>query len=120
MIAVPHFKYYLYCILLIAVSLSAAEPDLMEFKDPASLSANTLVTMVLQENPGIAELIAAAEAAAFSVEPAGSLDDPVFSYAFAPRTFGREGQGLNQKIEISQSIPWPGTLGAREHAAAAP
>ncbi len=117
MIAVPHLKICLYFILLIAVSLSAAEPDPMEFKEPAYLSANTLVMMVLQENPGIAELIAAAEAAAFSVKPAGSLDDPVFNYAFAPRTFGREGQGLNQKIELSQSIPWPGTLAAREQAA---
>jgi outer membrane protein TolC len=35
----------------------------------------------------------------------------------APRTFGREGQGLNQKIELSQSIPWPGTLAAREQSA---
>ena len=117
MIAVAHSKVYLYCILLIAVSLSAAERDPMELKEPAHLSANTLVMMVLQENPGIAELIAAAEAAAFSVKPAGSLDDPEFNYAFAPRTFGREGQGLNQKIELSQSIPWPGTLGARERAA---
>jgi outer membrane protein TolC len=116
-VAVPHSKVYLYYILLIAVSLSAAERDPMELKEPAYLSANMLVMMVLQENPGIAELIAAAEAAAFSVDPAGSLDDPVFSYAFAPRTFGREGQGLNQKIELSQSIPWPGTLGAREQAA---
>ncbi len=115
--AVPHLKICLYCILLIAVSVSAAERDSMELKEPAYLSANMLVMMVLQENPGIAELSAAAEAAAFSVDPAGSLDDPVFSYAFAPRTFGHEGQGLNQKIELSQSIPWPGTLGAREQAA---
>ena len=63
MIAVPHLKICLYCILLIAVSLSAAEPDPMEFKESAYLSANTLVMMVLQENPGSAELIAAAEAA---------------------------------------------------------
>ncbi|MCZ6856023.1 MAG: TolC family protein, partial [Gammaproteobacteria bacterium] len=35
---------------------------------------------------------------------------------------GREGQGLNQKIEFDQKIPWPGTLAARravaEHQAA--
>ena len=117
MIAVPHLKNYLYCVLLIAASLSAAEPDPVQFNEPAYLSANTLVIMVLQENPGIAELNAAADAAAFSVEPAGSIDDPVFSYALAPRTFGSEGQGLNQKIELSQSIPWPGTLAAREQAA---
>lgn len=117
MIAVPHLRNCLYSILLIAVSLNAAEPGSTELKEHVYLSADRLVAMVLQENPGIAELSAAAEVADFRVEPAGSLDDPVFSYAFAPRTFGREGQGLNQKIELSQSIPWPGTLAAREQAA---
>ena len=116
MIAVPYLRNYLYSILLIASSLSAAETDSIVFEEH-TLTADLLVAMVMHVNPGIAELSAAAEAAAFSVEPAGSLDDPVFSYAFAPRTFGREGQGLNQKIELSQSIPWPGTLAAREQAA---
>ncbi len=117
MIAVPQLKNCLYFILLTAVSLNAAVPGSTESNEHVYLSADRLVAMVLQENPGSAELSAAAEAAAFRVEPAGSLDDPVFSYAFAPRTFGREGQGLNQKIELSQSIPWPGTLAAREQAA---
>lgn len=117
MIAVPHLKNCLYSILSIAMSLNAAEPSSTKLKEHVYLSADRLVAMVLQENPGIAELSAAAEVAAFRVEPAGSLDDPEFSYAFAPRTFGREGQGLNQKIELSQSIPWPGTLAAREQAA---
>lgn len=116
MIAVPHPKNYLYSVLLITSSLNAAESDSVVFEEH-TLTADLLVALVLRVNPGIAELSAAAEAAAFSVEPAGSVDDPVFSYAFAPRTFGREGQGLNQKIELSQSIPWPGTLAAREQAA---
>ena len=112
MIAVPHPRNYLYSILLIASAVSAAGPDSTVFNEH-TLTPDLLVALVLRVNPGIAELSAAAEAAAFSVEPAGSLDDPVFSYAFAPRTFGREGQGLNQKIELSQSIPWPGTLALR-------
>ena len=116
MIAVTHPKNCLYSILLIASSLSAAQADSIVF-EAHYLTADLLVALVTRENPGIAELSAAAEAAAFRVEPAGSLDDPVFSYAFAPRTFGREGRGLNQKIELSQSIPWPGTLAAREQAA---
>ena len=116
MIAVPHPRNYLYSILLIASTVSATESDSTLFSEH-TLTPDNLVTMVMRVNPGIAELSAAAEAAAFSVEPAGSLDDPVFSYALAPRTFGRAGQGLNQKIELSQSIPWPGTLAAREQAA---
>ena len=116
MIAVPHPKYFLYSILLIASAVRAVETDATVFEEH-TLTPDSLVALVLRVNPGIAELSAAAEAAAFSVEPAGSLDDPVFSYSLAPRTFGREGQGLNQKIELSQSIPWPGTLAAREQAA---
>jgi outer membrane protein, heavy metal efflux system len=115
-IAVPFPRNYLYSILLIASAASAAESDSTVFEEHA-LTPDSLVAMVMRVNPGLAELSAAAEAAAFSVEPAGSLDDPVFSYAFAPRTFGGEGRGLNQKIELSQSIPWPGTLAAREQAA---
>ncbi len=116
MIAVPHPRNYLYLVLLAASAVSAVEIDSTVFEEH-TLTPDSLVDLVLRVNPGIAELSAAAEAAVFSVEPAGSLDDPVFSYAMAPRTFGREGQGLNQKIELSQSIPWPGTLAAREQSA---
>lgn len=116
MIAVPHPRNFLVLILLAASAVSAVEPDSVVFEEN-TLTPDLLVDLVLRVNPGIAELSAAAEAAVFSVKPAGSLDDPVFSYAMAPRTFGREGQGLNQKIELSQSIPWPGTLAAREQSA---
>ena len=116
MIAVPRTRKLWYSVLLIASAVGAAESDTTLFSED-QLTEQRLVTLVLQLNPGIAELNAAAQAAALSVEPSGSLDDPEFSYVFAPRTFGREGQGLNQKIEISQRIPWPGTLAAREKAA---
>ncbi len=116
MFVVPHPRNYLYFVLLAASAVSAVETDSTVFEEH-TLTPGSLVDLVLRVNPGIAELSAAAEAAVFSVEPAGSLDDPVFSYAMAPRTFGREGQGLNQKIELSQSIPWPGTLAAREQSA---
>ncbi len=116
MIAAPHPRNYLYLVLLMASAVSAVEIDSTVFEEH-TLTPDLLVDLVLRVNPGIAELSAAAESAEFSVEPAGSLDDPVFSYAMAPRTFGREGQGLNQKIEFSQSIPWPGTLAAREQSA---
>jgi outer membrane protein TolC len=81
-------------------------------------TAEKLISWVWQQNPGISELTAAAEVAVHRIESAGSLDDPTFGYAFAPRTFGREGQGLNQKIEFSQKLPWPGTLSTRKSVAA--
>lgn len=116
MIAVPLLRKYLFPVLLIASAVDASELDSNVFEEQ-TLTPGELVALVMQVNPGIAELNAAAKSAAFRVEPAGSLDDPVLSYAFAPRTFGRAGQGLNQKIELSQSIPWPGTLAARQRAA---
>jgi len=115
-IAVPHARIYLYFVLLTASAVDASESDSTIFFED-QVTEQRLVTLALQLNPGIAESNAAANAAAFSVEPAGSLDDPEFDYAFAPQTFGREGQGLNQKIELSQRIPWPGTLAAQEKAA---
>ena len=116
MIAVPHARIYLYFVLLIASAVDASESDSTIFFED-QVTEQRLVTLALQLNPGIAESNAAANAAAFSVEPAGSLDDPEFGYAFAPQTFGREGHGLNQNIELSLRIPWPGTLAAREQAA---
>ena len=116
MIAVPHARKILFFVLLAASAVSATESEHAVFEEH-QLTPDLLVALVLRVNPGIAELRAAAEAASFSVETAGSLDDPEFSYAFAPSTFGRAGQGLNQKIELSQRIPWPGTLAAREQAA---
>ncbi len=82
-----------------------------------SFTARDLVAWVWERNPGLAELQAALDVTVERIDPAGSLDDPTLSYAFAPRTFGRDGQGLNQKIEFSQSIPWPGTLAARRASA---
>ncbi|MCZ6658150.1 MAG: TolC family protein [Gammaproteobacteria bacterium] len=84
--------------------------------DQTYFTADQLVAWVLEANPGLAAIQAAAEAAAFRIDPAGSLDDPMLSYGVAPLT-ANEDRGLNQKIDFSQKIPWPGTLAAREAAA---
>ncbi len=110
-------KVCLFAIGLLLASTGAAKSTPQQesiVADTANITADILVSWVLARNPGLNELTAAAEVARLRVEPAGSLDDPTFGYTFAPRTFGREGQGLNQKIEFSQKLPWPGTLAARE------
>jgi outer membrane protein TolC len=104
---------------LAAARASAAPPpleDLEEASATAPLTAEALVSMVLEANPGLAAAEAAAGAAAHGVEPAGALEDPMLSYAVAPLTAGAE-RSLMQRIEVSQSFPWPGTLAARESAA---
>ena len=100
-----------------ALLLASAGAAADALDDDATISSPELVREVLERNAGIQALTAAAQSAHLRSTTAGKLDDPAFSYGFAPRTFGREGQGLNQRIEISQSIPWPGTLDAREHGA---
>lgn len=83
------------------------------------ITADSLVGLVLDRNPGIASLAAIEEAAKYQIGPARSFDDPVVSYSFAPKTFSSngDGRGLNQKFEFSQKIPWPGTLVVREEVA---
>ena len=71
------------------------------------LTVDALVSAVLEQNPRLRAAEAAAEAAAYRIDPAGSLDDPMLSYTLAPRS-------SDQNIDFSQRLPWPGTLRARE------
>jgi len=82
-------------------------------------SADLLVQQVLQRNQSIDAMRAAADAAGARIESAGALDDPMVSYAVAPDTAGYSPQGLNQNLQISQKLPWPGTLDLRSKAAQA-
>ncbi|MGA8276766.1 MAG: TolC family protein [Rhodanobacteraceae bacterium] len=83
----------------------------------ARLSAGHLVLTVLQENQSVAAMRAASDAANAQIESAGALDDPMVSYALAPNTAGGPRQGLKQNLQISQKLPWPGTLSLRSNAA---
>ena len=86
---------------------------------PELLSSEALVQQVLDRNQGIVAMRAAAEAATAQIESAGALDDPMVSYAAAPNTLGGPRQGLNQNVQFSQKLPWPGTLKLRTLAARA-
>jgi hypothetical protein len=80
------------------------------------LTADSLARWVVESNSQLQAIQAAAEAAAFRIEPAASLPDPMLSYGLAPLTHNAE-HGLNQRLDISQKFPLPGTLRARESAA---
>ncbi|MGH8502922.1 MAG: TolC family protein [Gammaproteobacteria bacterium] len=97
--------------LLASFTLPAMSADTLFGVEP--LTAQRLVETVLKRNPGIEALNAAVINAASRVEPAGALDDPMLAYTLAPQTIG-DGERLNQDIQLSQEIPWPGTLGLRE------
>lgn len=73
----------------------------------AYLTVENLVARVLEANAGLLAAQAAARSAAYSIEPAGALDDPMLNYSVAPFS-------ADQSIDFSQKFPWPGTLSARE------
>lgn len=105
--------------LSLATGAALGEPTLEQYAGHSpdnQLTADTLAALVLEANPGLAAIQAAAEAAAFRIGPAGSLDDPMLSYGVAPLTANGD-RNLNQRVDFSQKIPWPGTLAARESAA---
>lgn len=107
--------------ILLALAAGAAWADSAshKFTDPHSgvlLTADDLASWVLEVNPGLSAIQSAAEAAAYRVEPAGSLDDPMLRYAVAPLTANAD-RSLNQQLSFSQKLPWPGTLAARKAAA---
>lgn len=109
-------------VVFIAPLAAIAAPPLPENSQPLegikALTTEQLVAAVLTRNPGLQGLAAAAEAANYRIEPAGALDDPMLTFAGAPKTAGGP-RGFQERVELSQSLPWPGKRGLREDAARA-
>ena len=119
--AVSSFTFLLLAISSVIGLASAFAQD----RQPSTthFDVEELVDTVLRQNAGIQALQASVFAAEARVTPAGSLSDPRLSAAVAPETLdgldtpaGRT-RGPNVRVEISQEIPWPGTLGLRADAA---
>lgn len=83
------------------------------------LRAEELVREVLDRHPGTQALTQALAAAQARIAPAGALPDPMLSWALAPETFGDERLGTRQIWQLNQTIPWPGKLSLKRHAASA-
>jgi outer membrane protein TolC len=79
---------------------------------PSPLSAQAFTKAVLRENASLAAMRQAVAAAAARIKAAGALDDPMLSVSVAPRSFGST-MGAGGTIEVSQPLPWWGTLDAR-------
>lgn len=84
----------------------------------APLTAESFTQAVLERNADIEAMRQAVLAAVARVRPAGALADPMLSVSAAPRTFGSS-MGTGSDIEISQALPWWGTLDARKQVARA-
>ena len=82
------------------------------------LDADAFTGAVLAHNASLAAMQQAVVAAVAQIKPAGSLEDPMLSVSAAPRTFGAA-MGPMGDVEVSQALPWWGTLDARREAARA-
>jgi len=105
-----------WALLGIAALSSAFAQDASMPADHGSLTAEALVTAVLRRNPSLEAQRAAMAEAAARIKTAGSLDDPMLSMAVAPGTLGNA-TGFREDVEVSQALPWWGTLDARAAAA---
>ncbi|MGH8592586.1 MAG: TolC family protein, partial [Gammaproteobacteria bacterium] len=81
------------------------------------ISTRELVQAVLSQNPSLPAMQAARDAAEARIVQASALNDPMFSYAFAPATVGVSDLDFSQTFELSQSLPWPGKRRLRGEAA---
>lgn len=106
----------------------AREPEPLAFE--GVLTLEVLLDEVLARNPSLEARRHAWLAAEARAPQVSALEDPQFSFMFAPRLIDRVGQGSETgpmgeteelgfayKPEISQAIPWPGKRALRAEAA---
>ena len=102
------------------VQVSAAEP-VPEAATPKGesltagvLTVDSLIDQVLARNPTLAQMVAAADAAAARPAQVTSLDDPTLGLGAAPAAVGQLGDGnRGYRIDYGQRLPWPGKLELR-------
>src|SRR6266699_4446209 len=77
----------------------------------------SLVAEALARNPTVAQRQAAVRAATLRIRPAGSLPAPMLTVGVMdlvmPHFDFNQSDFTEADVELSQEIPWPGTLGAR-------
>ena len=95
---------------------SLEEQDML-FSGQAELTLVALRQAVLQRNPSLTAMQRTWQAALERPLQVSALDDPTFSYGFAPATIGASDLVFGQRFGLSQRFPWPGTLRLRGEAA---
>src|SRR3989440_7156142 len=84
---------------------------------PGDSGLQSLVAEALPRTPNAAQRQAAVRAATLRIRPAGTLPDPMLSVGvmdlLLPHFEFNQSDFTEVDAELSQEIPWPGTLGAR-------
>src|SRR3989475_3112046 len=77
----------------------------------------SLVAEAIARNPTMAQRQAAVRAATLRIRPAGTLPDPMLTIGVTdlvmPHFEFNQSDFTEADVELSQEIPWPGSLGAR-------
>jgi len=94
-------------ILSISITVKAASSDNV-FDHMEQLSADTLVTLVLQRNPDLKASHSAWQASLARIDYMGALDDPLVKYSVAPRTLYDSDIDPRHSVALSQRLPWSG------------
>src|SRR6266852_979962 len=103
-----------------ARSVASQQPATRAPSIEGDSSLNALVAEALERNPSIAQRQAAVRAATLRIRPAGTLPDPMLTVGvmdlLMPHFQFNHSDFTEADVELSQEIPWPGTLGARSDA----
>ncbi|MGR9043709.1 MAG: TolC family protein [Gammaproteobacteria bacterium] len=100
-------------LLLLNTTVQAGGPDV--------LTLQAAIELAMQDNPGLAQIKARAQAMAAVPSQVGALPDPVLSFNalnLPTDTFDTRQEPMTQmQFGLSQTIPFPGKLSLREQAA---
>src|SRR3989475_436893 len=108
-------------ILAASALVMAGAPPVLGQGSPALIAGDSvlqsLVAEALDRNPTVAQRQAAVRAATLRIRPAGSLPDPMLTVGvmdlLLPHFAFNQSDFTEVDVELSQEIPWPGSLGAR-------
>src|SRR2546426_434461 len=108
-------------ILAASALVMAGAPPVLGQASPALIAGDSvlqsLVAEALARTPTVAQRQAAVRAATLRIRPAGTLPDPMLTVGamdlLLPHFAFNQSDFTEVDAELSQEIPWPGTLGAR-------
>jgi len=108
-------------LILAASALVAATSPAFGQGSPALVGGDSvlqsLVAEALARSPTVAQRQAAVRAATLRIRPAGTLPDPLLSVGVMdlalPHFQFNQSDFTEGDVELTQAIPWPGSLGAR-------
>ena len=114
---------WLTCLIGAALAAPAGRPLAAQEPRRVDTVLTRLTAEALAASPSLAADHALARAAKARIRPSGSLPDPMLTVGVMdltlPRFAFRESDFTEVDVELSQEVPWPGTLGTRTRAAQA-